>query len=67
MRRKSAGGISIGFESADSADVKISYNGKAFYMSSAFDLGEMSMMTQEVTLSEKGKPMKTEGDADHIG
>ena len=32
--RKSAGGISIGFESADSADVNISFDGMAFYMSS---------------------------------
>ncbi len=56
--KKSSGPISIGFESADSADVNISYDGRAFYMTSVFDLGEMSMMTQEITLSEKGKPMR---------
>jgi cytochrome c-type biogenesis protein CcsB len=56
--KKSAGGITIGFESADSADVNISFNGMAFYMSSGFDLGVMRMMTQEVTLLEKGKPLK---------
>ena len=56
--KKSSGPISIGFESADSADVNISYDGNAFYMTSVFDLGEMSMMTQEISLSEKGKPMR---------
>ena len=58
MRRKSTAGISIGFESADSADVKISYDGMAFYISSGLELGEMSMMSQEVTPAEKGKPLK---------
>ena len=53
--RKIAAGISIGFESADSADVNISFDGKAFYMSSGFELGEMSMMTQAVTLAETGQ------------
>jgi cytochrome c-type biogenesis protein CcsB len=56
--RKSAAGISIGFESADSADVNISFDGAAFLMSSRFELGRMSMMTQVVTPSEQGKPMQ---------
>jgi cytochrome c-type biogenesis protein CcsB len=56
--KKSASGISIGFESADSADVKISYDGRSFFMSSGLDLGEMSMMTQEVAMAEKNKPVK---------
>ena len=56
--RKSSGGISIGFESADSADVNISFDGMAFYISSGLDLGEMSMMSQVVTPSEKGKPVR---------
>ena len=56
--RKSAGGISIGFESADSADVNISFDGMAFYISSGLELGEMSMMTQVVTPSEQGKPVR---------
>ena len=47
--KKSAGGISIGFESADSADVNISFNGMAFQISSGFELGEMGMMSQAVT------------------
>ncbi len=54
---KTAGGLSIGFESADSADVNISVNGSAFYISSRLNLGEMSMMTQAVTPTEKGKPL----------
>jgi cytochrome c-type biogenesis protein CcsB len=56
--RKIAAGVSIGFESADSADVNISFDGKAFYISSGFELGEMSMMTQAVTLAEPGKPVR---------
>jgi cytochrome c-type biogenesis protein CcsB len=56
--RKSAGGVTIGFESPDSADVNIAYVGGAFFMSSESDLGEMSMMSQEVKLTEKGKPLK---------
>ncbi len=56
--RKSSGGISIGFESADSADVNISFDGMAFYISSGLDLGEMGMMSQVVTPSEKGKPVR---------
>jgi cytochrome c-type biogenesis protein CcsB len=56
--RKSSGGISIGFESADSADVNISFNGMAFFMSSRFDIGEMSMMSQAVTPAEPGKPLR---------
>ena len=56
--RKTAGGISIGFESADSADVNISFNGMAFLMNSRFELGEMSMMSQAVTPAEQGKPLR---------
>ena len=47
--RKSAGGISIGFDSPELADANISYDGTSFFISSGFDLGEMSMMTQAVT------------------
>ena len=36
-------------------------------MTSGFELGEMSMMTQAVTPSEQGKPIEVERDADHIG
>jgi cytochrome c-type biogenesis protein CcsB len=56
--RKSSGGASIGFDSADSADVNISFDGMAFYISSLYELGEMSMMTQAITPVEQGKPMK---------
>ena len=55
---KSAGGTSIGFESADSADVNIAFDGMAFYISSGLELGEMGMMSQVVTPSEKGKPLR---------
>ena len=64
--RKSAGGISIGFESADSADVNISFNGIAFQMNSRLELGEMSMMSQAVTPAETRQTAKAERDADNI-
>jgi cytochrome c-type biogenesis protein CcsB len=56
--KKSAAGITIGFGSADSTDVNISFDEGGFYMSSGYELGVMSMMNQEVTLSEKGKPLR---------
>ena len=55
---KSAGGISFGFDSADSADVNISFDSVGILYKSGLELGEMSMMTQEVTLSETGKPLR---------
>ncbi|MBK8883469.1 MAG: c-type cytochrome biogenesis protein CcsB [Bacteroidales bacterium] len=55
--RKLAGDISIGFDSEDSADVNITFDG-AFYMTSRFVIGEMSMMSQEVTPFENGSPVK---------
>jgi cytochrome c-type biogenesis protein CcsB len=55
--RRSVAGISIGFESADTADVNILFNGMSFLMSSRFELGEMSMMTQTVKPTEQGRPM----------
>jgi cytochrome c-type biogenesis protein CcsB len=56
--RKSVAGITIGFESADSADVNISFTPYGFFMRSPMELGQMSMMTQAVTPIEKGKPLR---------
>ncbi len=56
--RKTAGGISIGFGSAEPADVDISFDEMAFYMSSGLELGEMDMMTQAVKTTVKGEPLK---------
>jgi cytochrome c-type biogenesis protein CcsB len=56
--KKSVAGITIGFESADSADVSISFTPNGFFMRSALELGEMSMMTQTVTSVEKGKLLR---------
>ncbi len=56
--RKSVAGISIGFESSDSADVNISFTPYGFFMRSAMELGQMSMMTQAVTPIEKGKSLR---------
>jgi cytochrome c-type biogenesis protein CcsB len=56
--RKSVGGITIGFESADSADVNIYFGATGFFMRSALELGEISMMTQAVTPIEKGRPLR---------
>ncbi|MCX6255416.1 MAG: cytochrome c biogenesis protein ResB, partial [Bacteroidia bacterium] len=55
---KTTDGISIGFASAEPADVNISVDSGKFFIRSGFDLGEMSMMTQAVTLSEPGKPIE---------
>ena len=58
---------SIGFESADSADVNISFDGTGFFMSSrSLELGKMSMMTQAVTPAEPRKASEIERDGDHI-
>ncbi len=56
--RKSAGGLSFGFENADSSDISISYNGGSFFIKSALDIGTASMMTQEVVPVERGVPFQ---------
>jgi cytochrome c-type biogenesis protein CcsB len=58
--RKTADGISIGFASPEPADVNISIDSGAFFLSSRLNIGKMSMMTHEITLSESGKPVKLE-------
>ena len=55
---KTTNGISIGFASAEPADVNITVDSGTFFMSSKFDLGEMSMMTQAVTLLGPDKPVE---------
>jgi|WetSurMetagenome_2_1015567.scaffolds.fasta_scaffold02437_2 cytochrome c-type biogenesis protein CcsB len=50
-------GFTIGFSPDKPADVNISVDSGVFVMSSKFDIGMMSMMTQAVTLSEPGKPV----------
>lgn len=56
--KKSAGGITIGFDSQDSADVKISLTPAGFFLRSDMEVGQMSMMTQAVTTVVKGTPVK---------
>jgi len=55
---KTADGFSIGFASAEPADVNITVVSGTFFINSKYNLGEMSMMTQAVTLSEPGKPIQ---------
>jgi cytochrome c-type biogenesis protein CcsB len=55
---ETSNGISFGFASAQPADVNILLDSGKFFMVSRFKLGEMSMMTQAVTLTEEGKPIE---------
>jgi cytochrome c-type biogenesis protein CcsB len=55
---KTADGISFGFGSAQPADVNISIDSGKFFMMTNLNLGEMSMMTQETTSLEHGKPVE---------
>jgi len=55
---ETSNGISFGFASAQPADVNILLDSGKFFMVSRFKLGEMSMMTQAVTLTEEGKPVE---------
>jgi cytochrome c-type biogenesis protein CcsB len=52
---KTTDGISFGFASPVPADINIKVDSGAFYITSRFSIGEMSMATQAVTLSEPGK------------
>jgi cytochrome c-type biogenesis protein CcsB len=56
--KKISSGISIGFNSAEPADVNISFDIDGFTMSSGYEIGIVSMMEQEVTPTESGKPVK---------
>jgi cytochrome c-type biogenesis protein CcsB len=52
---KISNGISFGFDSQQTADVNISLDTNKFFIVSRFSLGQMSMMSQEVTSTEPGK------------
>jgi cytochrome c-type biogenesis protein CcsB len=55
---KIADGVSIGFSSADPADVNITFENNGFFISSKEELGEMNMMTQKISPVEKGIPLE---------
>jgi cytochrome c-type biogenesis protein CcsB len=55
---KTSNGISFGFASPQPADVNVSVDSGKFFISSGFNLGVMSMMSQEVTSTEPGKPIE---------
>jgi len=55
---KTSDGISFGFASPQPADVNISIDSGKFFVLSRFNLGEMNMMTQQVTATEPGKPVE---------
>jgi cytochrome c-type biogenesis protein CcsB len=54
---KSSNGISLGFESGDTADLNIKVDSGRFYVISKQSLGVMSMMTHSVIHSGEGKPI----------
>jgi cytochrome c-type biogenesis protein CcsB len=55
---KTSNGITFEFGTDKPADVNVSVDSGKFYISSKLDIGIMSMMTQEVTNLEKGKPVE---------
>jgi cytochrome c-type biogenesis protein CcsB len=55
---KSAEGISFSFGASQTADMNITTDSGKFFIISGLELGEMSMMTREVTQLEKGKPVE---------
>ncbi len=55
---KTSNGLTFEFGSAQPADINISVESGKFFISSGLNLGMMSMMTQEVTTLEKGKPVE---------
>jgi cytochrome c-type biogenesis protein CcsB len=55
---KSSDGISFGFGSSQPADINISVDSGRFFVKSRLSLGEMSMMTKEVTTKETGIPIE---------
>ena len=55
---KSSEGISFGFGSSQPADINISIDSGKFFMQSRLNLGEMSMITKEITPVETGKPVE---------
>jgi len=55
---KTSYGITFEFGSGQPADVNISVDSGKFFISSALNLGMMSMMTQQVTNLEKDKPVE---------
>ena len=54
---KTTNGISIGFDSPQTADLNISVDSGLFIVNSLLEIGEMSMVHQSVTPVEKGKPV----------
>jgi cytochrome c-type biogenesis protein CcsB len=55
---KISDGISFGFASPQPADINISLDSGKFFVLSKFNLGEMNMMTQQVTSTEPGKQVE---------
>jgi cytochrome c-type biogenesis protein CcsB len=55
---KTSNGITFEFGADKPADVNISVDSGKFFISSGLNLGMMSMMTQEVTILDKGKPVE---------
>jgi cytochrome c-type biogenesis protein CcsB len=55
---KTSNGISFGFASSQPADVTVSVDSGKFFITSAYNLGVMSMMTQAVTSIAPGKPVE---------
>ena len=55
--KKISYGISIGFDAAVPADINITLDSGNFSISSQMDLGELNMMSAEITLSGRGVPI----------
>ncbi|MCX6328926.1 MAG: c-type cytochrome biogenesis protein CcsB [Bacteroidia bacterium] len=55
---KTCNGITIGFESGNETDIKISIDNRDFFISSKYNIGQMKMMTQENEISEPGNLVK---------
>ncbi len=55
---KISNGITFGFASREPADINLSVESGRFFITSRFNLGEMSMMNQMVTTAEIGKPIE---------
>ena len=55
---KTSEGISFGFGISQPADINISVDSGRFFIRSGLNLGEMDMMTKEVTPTETGKPIE---------
>jgi cytochrome c-type biogenesis protein CcsB len=55
---KTSDGITFAFGSSQPADINISLDSGKFFIQSGLDLGEMSMITNEVVPTGKGKPIE---------